>query len=95
VLRDLPAVLLRKVEETVQPVQAPAGQQLFSDGSLCAHYPLLIEGTIWSLKFSPGGHEILYTVSIPESCAITVVALLGGTSFRRAARPRPRSRSSA
>jgi CRP/FNR family transcriptional regulator len=82
VLRELPAVLLRKIEETAKPVQAPAGQRLFGDGSLCTHYPLLIEGIIRVSKFSPGGHEILlYRLNPGESCAITVVALLGETSF--------------
>ena len=33
VLRELPAALLAKVEETAKPVQAPAGQRLFGDGS--------------------------------------------------------------
>jgi CRP/FNR family transcriptional regulator len=82
VLRELPPVLLRKVEETARPVQAPAGQRLFGDGSPCTHYPLLIEGIIRASKSSPEGHEILlYRLNPGESCVMTVVALLGETSY--------------
>jgi CRP/FNR family transcriptional regulator len=82
VLRELPPDLLRKVEETAKPVQAPAGQRLFGDGSPCTHYPLLIEGIIRASKSSPDGHEILlYRLNPGESCVITVVALLGETSY--------------
>jgi CRP/FNR family transcriptional regulator, anaerobic regulatory protein len=78
----MPAVLKKMLEETAVPVQASAGQRLFEDGGLCAHYPLLIEGIIRVSKISPDGHEILlYRLNPGESCAITVVALLGETSF--------------
>ena len=82
VLRELPAVLLKKVEETAKPVQAPAGQRLFGDGSPCTCYPLLIEGSIRASRFSPEGHEILlYRLNPGESCVITVVTLLGEASY--------------
>jgi len=82
VFRELPAVFLKKVEETARPVQAFAGQRLFGDGSPCTHYPLLIEGTIRTSKLSPDGHEILlYRLNPGESCVITVVALLGEASY--------------
>src|SRR4026207_2090989 len=44
VLRELPPALLKKVEETAKPIQAPGGLRLFGDGSPCASYPLLLEG---------------------------------------------------
>ncbi len=82
VLRELPAPLLRKVETTAKPVQAPAGQRLFNDGSPCAYYPLLIEGIIRASKISPEGHEILlYRLYPGEICVITVVTLLGDVSY--------------
>jgi CRP/FNR family transcriptional regulator len=78
VFRELPAPLLKKVEAAVKLVRAPAGQRLFSDGSPCTFYPLLLEGTIRASKLSPDGHEILlYRVNPGESCVITVVTLLG------------------
>lgn len=82
VLEDLPADLLRKVEETARPVQAPPGRRLFDEGSPCTHYPLLVEGAIRASKFGPDGHEILlYRLHPGESCVITVIALLGETPY--------------
>ena len=82
VLRELPPVLLKKVEETASPVQAPGGLRLFGDGSPCANYPLLLEGIVRISKSSPDGHELLlYLLNPGESCVITVAALLGETSF--------------
>jgi len=82
VLKELPPDLLRKVEQEAKLVQAPAGRQLFGEGSPCTHYPLLVEGTIRATKCSPDGHEILlYRLNPGESCVITVVALLGQTSY--------------
>jgi CRP/FNR family transcriptional regulator len=82
VLEKLPPDLLRRVEETALPVHAPAGRQLFGEGSLCTHYPLLVEGVIKASKCDPDGHEILlYRLHPGESCVITVVALLGETSY--------------
>jgi CRP/FNR family transcriptional regulator len=59
VLRELPPVLLKKVEEMAKPVQAPAGLRLFGDGSPCTNYPLLLEGIVRISKSSPDGHELL------------------------------------
>jgi CRP/FNR family transcriptional regulator, anaerobic regulatory protein len=82
VLRELPSVLLNRVEETAKPVQAPAGQRLFSEGNPCANYPLLVEGTVRVSKSSPDGRELLlYLLNPGESCVITVGALLGETTF--------------
>ena len=82
VLRELPPGLLKKVEETAKPVQAPGGLRLFDDGSPCTTYPLLLEGIVRISKSSPDGHELLlYLLNPGESCAITAVALLGETSF--------------
>ena len=82
VLGELPPVLLKKVEETAKPVQAPGGLRLFGDGSPCANYPLLLEGIVRLSKSSAEGHELLlYLLTPGESCVITVAALLGETSF--------------
>lgn len=85
VLRELPPVLLNKVEGAAKPVQVPGGQRLFDDGSPCASYPLLLEGIVRISKSSPDGHELLlYFLNPGESCVLTVVALLGETSFSAA-----------
>jgi CRP/FNR family transcriptional regulator len=82
VLAELPEDLLRKIEREARPVRAPAGRQLFDEGSPCTHFPLLVEGVIRATKCSPDGHEILlYRLHPGESCVITVVALLGQTPY--------------
>jgi CRP/FNR family transcriptional regulator, anaerobic regulatory protein len=82
VLAEVPAAVLAKVEGSPKPVLVARGQSLFGDGSPCTHYPLIIEGTIRVSKLSPAGHEILlYRLNPGQSCAITVVSLLGETPF--------------
>ena len=62
--------------------QLRAERDSYGDGSPCANYPLLLEGTVRISKSSPDGHELLlYLLNPGESCVITVVALLGETSF--------------
>ena len=82
VLAELPDSLLRSVLTSAVPVRVPAGRELFSVGTPCTHFPLLVEGTIRASKCGPDGHEILlYRLQPGESCVITVVALLGGMPY--------------
>jgi len=82
VLAELPADLAQRIEQEGVLIQAPAGRELFGEGTPCTHFPLLIEGTIRATKSSPEGHEILlYRLNPGESCVITVVALLGATPY--------------
>ncbi len=82
VLEGLPPDLVQRVELEAKAMSAPAGKQLFSEGSPCTHYPLLVDGTIRATKSGPDGHEILlYRLNPGESCVITVVALLGETPY--------------
>lgn len=82
VLSELPAQLLKELELKAVPVRAPAGRQLFAEGTTCTHFPLLIEGVIRAAKRGPDGQEILlYRLNPGESCVITVVALLSGTPY--------------
>jgi CRP/FNR family transcriptional regulator, anaerobic regulatory protein len=82
VLKELPDALWREIEQKALPVRAPAGRQLFTEGTPCTHFPLLVEGVIRASKCGPDGHEILlYRLHPGESCVITVVALLGGMPY--------------
>jgi CRP/FNR family transcriptional regulator len=55
---------------------------MFGDRGPCTHYPLLVEGTLRVSKTSADGRELLlYRLRPGESCVITVVALLGDTSY--------------
>jgi CRP/FNR family transcriptional regulator len=82
VLEKLPADLFEKLEQEAKLIKAPAGHQIFDEGTPCTHFPLLIDGVIRATKSSPDGHEILlYRLHPGESCVITVVALLGETAY--------------
>ena len=82
VLGRLPARLFERVQQEASLIKAPAGRQLFDEGTACTHFPLLVEGVIRATKSSPDGHEILlYRLHPGESCVITVVALLGETPY--------------
>jgi CRP/FNR family transcriptional regulator len=82
VLEDLPDALMEEIEKQAAPVRATAGTQLFSEGTPCTHFPLLVEGTIRAAKCGPDGHEILlYRLNPGESCVITTLALLGSTPY--------------
>src|SRR5258706_15812495 len=82
VLKDLSPDLMKQVERDATLIHAPAGKQLFNDGSACTHFPLLLQGVIRASKCAPDGHEILlYRLNPGESCVITVVALLGETAY--------------
>ncbi len=82
VLDQLSAPLLARVEQEARLVKAPAGKELFHDGTSCTFFPLLTEGSIRATKADPEGHEILlYRLSPGEACVITVVALLGETPY--------------
>jgi len=82
VLKDTPPELFRRIEQEAKLVKAPAGAQLFAEGTPCTHFPLLADGVIRATKCSPDGHEILlYRLHPGESCVITVVALLGNSDY--------------
>src|SRR5262245_42078304 len=81
-LTHVPPDLMKRLEQESVAIQAPAGRRLFGEGSPCTHYPLLLDGVIRASKSSPDGHEILlYRLNPGESCVITVVALLGETTY--------------
>jgi len=82
VLEQLSPDLLKRVEQESRLMKAPAGQELFHEGTPCTAYPMLIDGTIRASKSGPDAHEILlYRLNPGETCVITVVALLGGTPY--------------
>lgn len=82
VLRELPPGLLARVEDTGEVVRQRAGQQVFSEGARCTHYPFLLEGTVRASKSGPEGQQILlYRLDPGESCVITVVALLADAPY--------------
>lgn len=55
----------------------PAGTVLFQDGSACAHYMLVIDGSVRVQKVAENGREIvLYRVEAGQSCVLTTNCLI-------------------
>jgi CRP/FNR family transcriptional regulator, anaerobic regulatory protein len=81
-LRTLSVARLRRMLESAQALRLPAGYKLFDDGDACARHPFFIEGRVRVWKRGSDGDEILlYEVSPGETCALSVVGLLGGTTY--------------
>ena len=59
VLQELPDDLFKRIEQEAKLIEAPAGTQLFDEGTPCTHFPLLVDGVIKAMKIGPDGHEIL------------------------------------
>jgi len=65
-----------------RPVTIPAGTVVFQDGSVCANYVLVIEGSIRVQKVAENGREIvLYRVEGGQSCVLTTNCLIGGDDY--------------
>jgi CRP/FNR family transcriptional regulator, anaerobic regulatory protein len=67
-LRDMPA-----------PHTVPAGTMLFSEGSQCRGFPLLLTGEVRVAYGSSGGRELeLYRVRAGEVCVVSATSLFAG-----------------
>ena len=68
--------------ESATKTNIPAGQQVFSAGSICENYLLLIKGAVKVQLLSENGREILlYRVLAGNSCVLTTSCLLSGDSY--------------
>lgn len=77
VLRELPAPLIRMIQETSYDLVAPAGEVLFDLGEDCDYIPLLQSGSIRVAKpFQTGWEMLLYRVLPGQVCILTVTCLL-------------------
>lgn len=64
------------------PVAAPAGTKVFSEGSACANYLILLSGQIRVRKTGANGREIvLYRVEPGETCVVTTACLMAGIDY--------------
>jgi CRP/FNR family transcriptional regulator len=78
-LRELPAALLRNIQETSYDRVAQAGHILFDVGEDCDYVPLLISGSIQVVKPLRTGWDMgLYRVVPGQVCILTVTCLLSG-----------------
>ena len=67
----------------VSPVKtAPAGTVLFTPGTPCRMFPLVLDGVVRVSRVGPKGRELpLYRVHAGESCILTASALLGDSNY--------------
>ncbi|MEQ1590896.1 MAG: Crp/Fnr family transcriptional regulator [Thiobacillaceae bacterium] len=81
-LQGLDAGLSNRLTHELQWQRIPRGTELFTGGSPCRAFPLLLIGEIQVLRSSLGGREIeLYRVRSGESCIVSTSCLLGETDY--------------
>lgn len=70
------------LDQGIQIMTAPAGTVMFSEGSECRGYVMLLEGTVRVQKTSEDGREIvLYRVEEGESCIMTTTCLISDEQY--------------
>ena len=68
--------------ESAVLAKIPAGKQVFSSGSACENYLLLLTGTVKAQLISENGREmLLYEVLPGHSCVLTTSCLLSGDRY--------------
>lgn len=74
---ELDRVLGASVSRTVR-----SGAQVFSSGSPCSGFPMLLGGTVRVTRTNPQGREVqLYRVKPGESCIMSTGCLLGKVEY--------------
>ncbi|MCK5424671.1 MAG: Crp/Fnr family transcriptional regulator [Emcibacter sp.] len=72
----------KMLEDGIQIMKAPAGTVMFSEGSECRGYVMLLEGNVRVQKTSEDGREIvLYRVEEGESCIMTTTCLISDEEY--------------
>lgn len=70
------------LEDGIYISTAPAGTMMFSEGSECKGYVMLLEGSVRVQKTSEDGREIvLYRVESGESCIMTTTCLISNDQY--------------
>ncbi|MBL4895058.1 MAG: Crp/Fnr family transcriptional regulator [Emcibacter sp.] len=70
------------LEQGIHIVKAPAGTVMFSEGSECKGYVMLLKGTVRVQKTSEDGREIvLYRVETGEACIMTTTCLISDDQY--------------
>lgn len=81
-LTELSAENKKILEQGINVVTAPAGTVMFSEGSECKGYVMLLEGTVRVQKTSEDGREIvLYRVETGEACIMTTTCLISDDQY--------------
>ena len=70
------------LDRGIQVMSAPEGTVMFSEGSECKGYVMLLEGSVRVQKTSEDGREItLYRVEAGESCIMTTTCLVSNDQY--------------
>lgn len=70
------------LDRGIQVMSAPEGTIMFSEGSDCKGYVMLLEGSVRVQKTSEDGREItLYRVEAGESCIMTTTCLVSNDQY--------------
>lgn len=81
-LRDLPAELMRRIDQEAAYIEASAGTVLFESSSPCQAFPMPLTGAVRVSRAGANGRELqLYRVAPGESCIITSSCLLGQNAY--------------
>ncbi len=81
-LRDLPADLMRRLDQESSYIEEPAGTVLFESSSPCQAFPMPLTGSVRVTRAGANGRELqLYRVAPGESCIITSSCLLGQNAY--------------
>ena len=73
---------IQSLMESAALVNIPASQQVFTLGSYCENYLLLLKGSVKIQLLSENGREILlYQVKPGHSCVLTTSCLLSGDQY--------------
>jgi len=71
-----------RLRELSRPVSAPAGARLFSEGSSCSAYLILLAGEVRVQKVGENGREIvLYRIAPGDICIVTTACLMSGLDY--------------
>lgn len=77
IMINLPSII-----KTLDTVELPANQQVFSQGQTCQHYIVLISGQVRVFTRSANGKEVvLYRMQPGEMCVLTAACLLGNQKY--------------
>lgn len=72
----------RALEAAARIIAIPAGTVVFQDGTQCANYVLVLEGSIRVQKVAENGREIvLYRVESGQSCVLTTNCLMARDDY--------------
>lgn len=81
-LRSLDAATKTLLRDSAVRKQIPRGAVLFRPGDHCAHFPLIVSGSVRVQRVTESGREIvLYRVGANETCILTTASLLADDAY--------------